>query len=342
MANIDQATELDPRTGTFFRHLVEQSARCDPRRFKLWSLKQLAELISCDTAVWYLAGRDGRVGSSSCFMRHDKSCGSLAPSPPDFRRTQGFISAGADQGCTLVVDPSARDNAVVGDQGGPDAHGGLSLWITCPFTPSGVLSVFHYAWTKAAPGLERVRGPYLRALTPALIASLRLCLERLLDSQRLCPNARRKADAAAIMEPDGLIVHSTPGFAKAIRRIYGDWSGDYLPATLAPRITSPAAAGGLALGDYALRARKVNDCYCLCLMSPSRIDKLSPTERNIARDWAGGLSAQAIADGRQTKISTVKTQIRSIYSKFGVANKTEFLCLYSREFGRSASERLGP
>ena len=82
MADIDQAIELDLRTGTFFRHLVERSARCDPRRFRRWSLKQLAALISCDTAVWYLAGRDGRIGSSTCFMRHERSCGSP---PPAFR-----------------------------------------------------------------------------------------------------------------------------------------------------------------------------------------------------------------------------------------------------------------
>jgi DNA-binding NarL/FixJ family response regulator len=340
MDNVTQTAELDARTGSFFRNLVERSARCKPRRFKHWSLEQLAELIRCDTVVWYLAGRDGHIGSSSWFVRNGGSSSSSAFL--DVLPVRGFIAAGADYNCTLVGDPSARDKAVLGEQCGPDADGGLSLWITCSFTPAGALSVFHYAWTKAAAGLERARGPYLRALTPALVVSLRLCLERLLHSQSLCRDTRRKSDAAAVMEPSGLIVHSTSGFTETVRSVYGDWGGDTLPATLVTRLTSSATTRGLALGDYALQAKQVDGCYCLCVRSPDRIDRLSPTEREIARAWARGLSAKAIADARHTKISTVKTQIRSIYSKLGVANKAEFFRLYGREPELAEADRLDP
>jgi DNA-binding CsgD family transcriptional regulator len=57
--------------------------------------------------------------------------------------------------------------------------------------------------------------------------------------------------------------------------------------------------------------------------------QISPREREIATFLLQGCKSRQIADELSIALSTVKTHIRNIYPKFGVASRIEFLLLYN-------------
>ncbi|MCC6872924.1 MAG: helix-turn-helix transcriptional regulator [Sandaracinaceae bacterium] len=53
--------------------------------------------------------------------------------------------------------------------------------------------------------------------------------------------------------------------------------------------------------------------------------RLSPAEREVARDLADGLSIQAIARRRGVAARTVANQMQSLYRKLGVRSRDELV-----------------
>lgn len=66
----------------------------------------------------------------------------------------------------------------------------------------------------------------------------------------------------------------------------------------------------------------------------SRIEKLSPREREVLAELAQGHRAQAVAERFVVSLSTVRTQIRAILVKLEVGSQLEAVALYRRASGR--------
>ncbi len=57
------------------------------------------------------------------------------------------------------------------------------------------------------------------------------------------------------------------------------------------------------------------------------LERLTPAEREVARSYAAGKSCAEVAAERGTSPHTVANQLGSIYSKLGVAGRTELVAL---------------
>lgn len=66
--------------------------------------------------------------------------------------------------------------------------------------------------------------------------------------------------------------------------------------------------------------------------------KFSPSEREVALLLIKGMSTQEIADIRDTKIGTVKSQTSAIYQKAGVKGRNELVAYFVEDL--LAGERM--
>ncbi len=91
-------------------------------------------------------------------------------------------------------------------------------------------------------------------------------------------------------------------------------------------------------GHFLLRARRIeangSEASCVCLsflrsgtaFRPNYADlerafQLTPAEHRILLKMADGLNAEAIAEAKDLSIETVRSHIRSLYNKMGVASR---------------------
>lgn len=99
---------------------------------------------------------------------------------------------------------------------------------------------------------------------------------------------------------------------------------------IAPHVPAVRAAqrpigqmGGMAIVATLLR---VLDLGIVISARPrSAVDSLAKLELEVAREFAGGKSHKEVAAAFWTSPATVRSQVRSIYAKLGVATRVEQL-----------------
>lgn len=77
-------------------------------------------------------------------------------------------------------------------------------------------------------------------------------------------------------------------------------------------------------------ARRVLDHFRGVSASPSGVDDLTASEREVLTLLAQGHTNQEIAESRRVALATVRTQLTSVYQKLQVRNRTEAVAWFHR------------
>lgn len=139
------------------------------------------------------------------------------------------------------------------------------------------------------------------------------------DPPLATPRARARVDA------EGVVHNAEPGFAELLGAEFPGWEGPSVPPPLVALIGSDSGRyQGEALVVSLLR--RLNDLTCIISARPvAPIDRLTPREQKVAREFASGSTYKDIAELLGSSPSTVRTQLRSAYAKLGVSNKVELV-----------------
>lgn len=136
--------------------------------------------------------------------------------------------------------------------------------------------------------------------------------------------AQDASGAYALATERGLLTGAEPEFAALLKRARPDWCGPALPPELRKPLRHPDGDEHTALGLH-LRVTRSAEQIVLRLREPMPIDRLSPAERRVAQQLAGGLTHRQIAAQLSLAPSTVRNHLHTIYRKLGVANRVQMV-----------------
>jgi DNA-binding NarL/FixJ family response regulator len=139
---------------------------------------------------------------------------------------------------------------------------------------------------------------------------------------------RLALELRALPAPPGVLVisqHLTPDYAIALLEHGSDGIGYLLKDRIDDAGALASAARDVAAGGCRIDPLVVDALFQREATRPaSRLDELTPREREILADIAEGWSNQAIADRRVLSRRAVEKHAGSIFMKLGLANDQDF------------------
>lgn len=153
---------------------------------------------------------------------------------------------------------------------------------------------------------------------PHLVEAWHLNTFHFLDQTSGSARARK---ARALIDELGYLYSAEPGFAGLLGLEFPGWEGPLAP----PQIV------GSGTGSEYRGAAVVTECLTaledglklVSVRAISDVDRLTRREREVATDFALGLTYREISAARGTSPATVRNQLRSVYAKLGVSSKVE-------------------
>jgi DNA-binding CsgD family transcriptional regulator len=131
--------------------------------------------------------------------------------------------------------------------------------------------------------------------------------------------------ARAVVDRYGVLYNVEPAFPALLRRELPAWEGPGLPAELLPaleRRDSEHRSGQLVL---TIVRELTEQMFLVSVRARAPIDALSPRELMVAREFASGKTHKEIAKLFGTSPTTVRTQLRVIYTKLDVRTKVDLV-----------------
>jgi DNA-binding CsgD family transcriptional regulator len=133
----------------------------------------------------------------------------------------------------------------------------------------------------------------------------------------------------ALIDASGVLLHSSREFLEILRMQWQDWEEPRIPDTLLSRLRSgPAHIAG---GDVCITTHPVGEALLLTARRVSRLDRLSPREATVAREFGSGKTYKEIAKALQRSPATIRNMLQSAYRKLGIDNKAELVRLLHLE-----------
>ena len=167
------------------------------------------------------------------------------------------------------------------------------------------------------------------AIVPHLVQAWHLNAVQFLDAPTSLAN--RVPRVRALVDAYGVLYNAEPGLAALIRREIADWEGPALPAPLVAGLARRTAESRIGQLVMAVVRELPEQMFLIRLRTRTPIDALSPRELMVAREFASGKTHKEIARQFGTSPTTVRTQIRVIYTKLDVRTKVDLV----REIQRS-------
>jgi DNA-binding CsgD family transcriptional regulator len=136
--------------------------------------------------------------------------------------------------------------------------------------------------------------------------------------------------ATLLVDPSGFAHLGLDGSETLLRSIWPGWKGERLPRSLRPFIRR---SGTFTLENEGLviscsRDRQAGDQSELMrieLGPASKVDRLSPRERDVARLLARGASYKEAARTLGSAPATIRNQTQSIYGKLGIGTRAQLV-----------------
>ena len=145
------------------------------------------------------------------------------------------------------------------------------------------------------------------------------------------PKAKREA-GQAMFDHVGILRMAENGFLAMLRRYDPHWQGLKLPKNIV-RIAQSLLDRGPAqiepkehkLGDFTLFVKTYGPLFLARLSGPKMIDRLSPSEQQVALLFSQGKDNKGVAQQLGVAQATARNQLASVYRKLGVSNRTELV-----------------
>jgi DNA-binding CsgD family transcriptional regulator len=173
---------------------------------------------------------------------------------------------------------------------------------------------------RARPAFTERERKLKQALIPHLVDAWNTNAIQHLD-ERANSSAERQL-ARAKTDGKGMIYNAEPGFAELMREEFPGWTGPRIPGSVLAPLS--AARGEAYRGDaiQAATLRHIGDgTMLIAIRRLGGLDRLSPRELAVAREYAAGRTYKEIAHALGVAPATVRNQLRSAYVKLGVATK---------------------
>jgi DNA-binding CsgD family transcriptional regulator len=154
-------------------------------------------------------------------------------------------------------------------------------------------------------------------LMPHLSSALHLSRENMLR------HASSRDEGLAIVNSGGWVLASQPPFAALARAEWGR-AGPRLPASFVEAGLDRKSWRGRAI---ALRIQQLPPYYLLRATPVSPLEALTPREREVAEQFARGLSYKEVAVALHIAPATVRNHLARIYDKLGLETKSELVRL---------------
>jgi DNA-binding CsgD family transcriptional regulator len=161
------------------------------------------------------------------------------------------------------------------------------------------------------------------AIVPHLVQAWHLNAVQFLDAP--ASPASSVPRARAVVDRYGVLYNVEPALPALLRRELPAWQGPSLPKELLPALEhrdSEHRSGQLLMSIV----RELPDqMYLVSVRARAPIDALSPRELMVAREFASGKTHKEIAKLFGTSPTTVRTQLRIIYTKLDVRTKVDLV-----------------
>jgi DNA-binding CsgD family transcriptional regulator len=161
----------------------------------------------------------------------------------------------------------------------------------------------------------------MQELMPHLVEALQINTVHYLDREPGSSGTTLRARAR--IDGHGVLHQAEPGLPDLIRREVEGWSGSLVPRPWLA-VLAPGADPYRGKAVVVTVLRRLQDLtYLIGVRTLAPIDRLSPRQVEVVREFAKGKSHREIAEQLGTSPATVRTQIQAAYAKLGVSSKAE-------------------
>jgi DNA-binding CsgD family transcriptional regulator len=153
------------------------------------------------------------------------------------------------------------------------------------------------------------------ALWPHLKRAIEMNLHRTLDHRE-----GKSQTCAAFLNFRGFLEVAEPGFMQLLQLEWPGHSKIRLPVSAIAAMMEKQSYQGKHISLIARRYTDYIICTAQCL---DHVPALGPSERQVARYFASGMTNKEIASKVGTSPHTVRMQLKNVYRKLGVHSKIE-------------------
>ena len=319
---------IDQRASELIRELYVGAERQPTEGFRSWALALARRHVPFDSAMWGTGGLRPQVAIDSVTLFRQP-----AEMMARYRRRwmRGDVMAQAvlgDVGRTVnLVDLMPRETFLRSPlyrQFGR-RFGICHVLSTASAEPRAGLVTF-MSWWRDGHGhpFSEAERQFKQFLVPHLVLANRMNTFQHLRQALSDRGAPDTAGAYAIATAGGVLTEAEAEFTALLQRANPDWTGPVLPPAFKKPLRGRGDGECAALGLH-LRLTRAGEQVVLRLREPLPVDRLSPAERRIAEQLAGGLTHRQIATQLALAPSTVRNHLHAIYRKLGVANRVQML-----------------
>jgi DNA-binding CsgD family transcriptional regulator len=288
-------------------------------KFQGWALARVREVIDFDSALWRAGGDSPR--DAICLYGQPEQL--MEEYVRDGWPAEDFVRArcAAHPGVTINM---AELTTSEGWHGMPmyrrfARRYGIE-WVLCTHlvdpnrTVKEVVSLWRHDALRPFTEEERLAK---QLLMPHLAESLRANRRWHFAASARTPSGA--SAAMAVCDRGGRLHESTSAFTRALRTEWPQWTGGDLPAPLVVALENGRYRGQRIEVD----AQALGDQWLISARSIGAERQLGQRELLVARMYAQGLTYRMIAAQIGVSPATVRNQLRSCFSKLGVASKLE-------------------
>lgn len=170
----------------------------------------------------------------------------------------------------------------------------------------------------------------VNALMPHLAKAITINQSLAAGEWATTEQSRRCGTRALVECKDGAFLYCATPFLELLRREWSDWSEPGIPLSLLSGLRGSQRVR-VAGGTVEISAQTLGDAWLLTASSVSPLERLSPRERAVAREFGAGKPYKAIAKETRLAPSTVRNVLQHAYKKLGVGNKVALARLFEDE-----------
>jgi DNA-binding CsgD family transcriptional regulator len=157
---------------------------------------------------------------------------------------------------------------------------------------------------------------FLSEIGPHLMQAV--AINRLVHLDRLLGDVARDAWSVAIADERGVLYHSDPRFLQLVRKDWPLQGGERLPAKLMEQLKDKDEA--LVAAHSVIHCSRQQDLLFLRARARHDVDSLSPREYVVAKMLTAGMTHKEIAARLARSPDTVRSQVKSVFSKLQINN----------------------